>query len=211
MTCMMEKGETMDGHPQALILSGFLGSGKTTVLMRLVEYLRVKHGDTYRIAIIENEIGSASVDSGIIREAGYSVTEMLAGCVCCTLIGQLVPAIERLRAELSPNLVILEATGVAIPATMRESIEKYAGLPARVVTIVDASRWERIRIALEVLLRNQLESADVICINKIDLVDESEIAVVEKSVREMNGSAPIVRMSAEAPADSEDLDQLAGV
>lgn len=200
----------MDEKPRVCILSGFLGSGKTTVLMQLVAHLRTKHDDSYRIAIIENEIGSASVDSSIIREAGYSVTEMLAGCICCTLIGQLVPAIQKLRDELAPDLIILEATGVATPETMRNSIMKYTDLPVRVITIVDASRWEKVRIALELLLRNQLEPADVICINKIDLVDEGRIAEVEHSVREMNAVAPIVRMSAAEPADSTGLDELAG-
>lgn len=200
----------MDEKPQVFILSGFLGSGKTTVLMQLVTQMHAKNDNSYRIAIIENEIGSASVDSSIIREAGYSVTEMLAGCICCTLIGQLVPAIQKLRDELAPNLIILEATGVATPETMRNSIMKYTDLPVRVITIVDASRWEKIRVALEMLLRNQLEPADAICINKIDLVDEDQIAEVERSVREMNAVAPIVRMSAAEPADPADLDNLAG-
>ncbi len=200
----------MDEKPQVFILSGFLGSGKTTVLMQLVTQMHAKNDNSYRIAIIENEIGSASVDSSIIREAGYSVTEMLAGCICCTLIGQLVPAIQKLRDELAPNLIILEATGVATPETMRNSIMKYTDLPVRVITIVDAARWEKIRVALEMLLRNQLEPADAICINKIDLVDEDQIAEVERSVREMNAVAPIVRMSAAEPADPADLDNLAG-
>ena len=205
----MRKANTMEKEPQVLILSGFLGSGKTTVLMRLITYLRETRGDAYRIAIIENEIGSASVDSSIIREAGYSVTEMLAGCICCTLIGQLVPSIQRLCEELSPDLIILEATGVATPETMRDSITKYAGLPVRVVTIVDASRWEKIRIALEMLLKNQVEPADVICVNKTDLVDEAAIAEVERTVREMNETAPIVRMNAAKPPDPADLAKLA--
>ena len=200
----------MDEKPQVFILSGCLGSGKTTVLMQLVTQMHAKNDNSYRIAIIENEIGSASVDSSIIREAGYSVTEMLAGCICCTLIGQLVPAIQKLRDELAPNLIILEATGVATPETMRNSIMKYTDLPVRVITIVDAARWEKIRVALEMLLRNQLEPADAICINKIALVDEDQIAEVERSVRKMNAVAPIVRMSAAEPADPADLDNLAG-
>ena len=200
----------MDRTSRVIILSGFLGSGKTTVLMQLITHLRAKHGDAYRIAIIENEIGSASVDSSIIRDAGYSVTEMLSGCVCCTLIGELVPSIMRMREELAPDLIILEATGVATPETMRNSISKYAKLPVRVVTLVDAARWEKIKIALEILLQGQLEPADVVCINKIDLVDESQIEEVEQSVREMNAKAPIVRMSAATPANPADLDLLAG-
>ena len=204
------RGGTVASKPSVIILSGFLGSGKTTLLMRLVERLRAVRGEAYRIAIIENEIGSASVDSFIIQEAGYSVTEMLAGCVCCTLIGQLVPAINRICDELEPDLVILEATGVAEPAGMRDNVERYARLPVRIVTLVDAARWERIRIPLEILLRSQLEPADAICLNKVDLVDEGALAAVEESVREMNAEAPIVRMSAAGPVDQATLDAILG-
>ena len=200
----------MASKPSVIILSGFLGSGKTTLLMRLVERLRAVRGEAYRIAIIENEIGSASVDSSIIQEAGYSVTEMLAGCVCCTLIGQLVPAINRLCDELEPDLVILEATGVAEPAGMRDNVERYAGLPVRIVTLVDAARWERIRIPLEMLLKSQLEPADAVCLNKVDLVDDGQITSIEESIREMNASAPIVRMSASVSAEPESIDTLIG-
>ena len=200
----------MNDKPNVLILSGFLGSGKTTVLVRLVEHLRAKGGDDYRIAIIENEIGSASVDSSIIQEAGYSVTEMLSGCVCCTLIGQLVPALEKLSAELNPDLVILEATGVATPGSMRDNIAKYGGYDVRIATIVDASRWQRIVLALRILLEGQLEPADVICVNKVDLVDAGVLGDVEREVRSMNASAPLLYVSADKPMAEADLDLIVG-
>lgn len=200
----------MNDKPKVLILSGFLGSGKTTVLVQLINHLREKHGPDYKIAIIENEIGSASVDSNIIQDAGYSVTEMLAGCVCCTLIGQLVPALEKLTNEMKPQLIILEATGVATPSSMRDNIVKYGGHPVRIATLADAARWERIRVALAMLLQNQLEPADVICINKVDLVSDAEVDEAERTIREMNATAPIVRVSAMSPIAPEDLDQLVG-
>lgn len=196
--------------PKVLVLSGFLGSGKTTVLVRLIEHLRAERGDGYKIAIIENEIGSASVDSNVIQDAGYSVTELLSGCVCCTLIGQLVPALEKLSEELGPELIILEATGVASPESMRDNIARYGGNAVRVATLVDASRWERIKVALAMLLQSQLEPADVICINKTDLVDADEVERVEAGVRAMNATAPIVRVSAASPVAAADLELLAG-
>ena len=200
----------MSDKPNVLILSGFLGSGKTTVLLRLIEHLRAKHGSDYRIAIIENEIGSASVDSGVIAEAGYSVTEMLSGCVCCTLIGELIPAISKLANELDPDLIILEATGVATPETMRDNIVKYGGCPVRVVALVDASRWKKTLLALRILLEGQIEPADVICVNKCDLVDEAQLAEVERTVREMNAEAPIVYASAVSTMESADADAIMG-
>lgn len=201
----------MADAPNVIILSGFLGSGKTTVLVRLIEHLRASRGDDYRIAIIENEIGSASIDSNVIEEAGYKVTEMLSGCVCCTLIGQLLPAIEKLSEELHPQLVILEATGIAMPDSMRDNLVKYGGYPVRIVTLADASRWRRIVIALHNLIEGQIEPADVICINKVDLVDENTVEEVEQALREMNGTAPILRVSAESPMRASDLDAILGV
>ena len=200
----------MSNKPNVLILSGFLGSGKTTVLIRLIEHLRAKHGTDYRIAIIENEIGSASVDSSIIQDAGYSVTELLSGCVCCTLIGQLVPALAKLTEELNPDLIILEATGVATPESMRDNISKYGGYDVRVATLVDASRWQRIVLALRILLEGQLEPADVICVNKIDLVDDEAVAEVERGIREMNADAPLIRFSATGSVPASELDQIVG-
>ena len=201
----------MQEKPKVIILSGFLGSGKTTVLVRMIERLREREGAGFRIAIVDNEIGSASVDSSIIQEAGYSVTEMLSGCVCCTLIGQLVPAVQKLTEELDPDLIVLEATGMATPSSMRDNIERYGDCPVRVLTIVDASRWQRIVRALSILLTEQLECADVICVNKCDLADDAQIGEVDAAVREMNASAPIVHASAISPMSAADLDAIAGV
>ena len=200
----------MHEKPKVLILSGFLGSGKTTVLVQIIGHLRAKHGDGYRIAIIENEIGSASVDSSIVQEAGYSVTEMLSGCVCCTLIGQLVPALEKLDDELHPDLIILEATGMATPGTMRDSIVKYGGYPTRIVVVADASRWKRIMLALRILLEGQAESADVFCVNKTDLVGEDVLEEVERDLRAMNDRAPQFRINASGSMDGADLDAIVG-
>ena len=200
----------MGEKQKVMILSGFLGSGKTTLLVQVIEHLRRSRGEGYRIAIIENEIGAASVDSSIIQEAGYSVTEMLSGCVCCTLIGQLVPAIQKLAEDMDPQLIILEATGVATPDTMAANLSKYGGCDVRIVTLVDASRWDRIKRALVMLLQAQIEPADVICVNKVDLVEADAIAVVEQDVREYNATAPIVHSGMGMPLSAADIDLMVG-
>ena len=202
----------MEAKPKVIILSGFLGSGKTTVLVRMIERLREREGAGFRIAIVENEIGSASVDSSIIQEAGYSVTEMLSGCVCCTLIGQLIPALQKLEEELDPHLVILEATGMATPDTMANNLRKYGGYPVRIVTLVDASRWQRIKLALQILLTSQVEPADIVWVNKIDLAEGGSEALVEidADVHAINPDVPIVHVSASEPVDAGLLDTVLG-
>ena len=213
-TIRLEVAETtgvdMQEKPKVIILSGFLGSGKTTVLVRMIERLREREGAGFRIAIVENEIGSASVDSSIIQEAGYSVTEMLSGCVCCTLIGQLIPALQKLEEELEPHLVILEATGVATPDTMANNLRKYGGYPVRIVTLVDAARWQRIKLALSILLTAQIEPADIVCVNKVDLAEADVLDEIDADVRAINSDAPIVHMSASEPVDAELLDRIVG-
>ena len=200
----------MGTKPKVIILSGFLGSGKTTVLVRMIERLRQREGADFRIAIVENEIGSASVDSSIIQEAGYSVTEMLSGCVCCTLIGQLIPALSKLEEELDPHLVILEATGMATPDSMANNLRKYGGYPVRVVTLVDASRWQRIKLALQILLTAQVEPADIVCVNKVDLIEAEALAEIDADVHAINQDVPIVHMSASEPVDAALLDTVLG-
>ena len=201
----------MGAKPNVIILSGFLGSGKTTALVRMIGRLREREGADYRIAIIENEIGSASVDSSIIQEAGYSVTEMLSGCVCCTLIGQLIPALRKLEEELNPQLVILEATGMATPDTLANNLSKYGGYAVRIVTLVDASRWQRIKLALQILLTAQVEPADIVCVNKVDLAEGAEaLAEIDADVHAINPDVPIVHMSASEPVDAALMDTVLG-
>ncbi len=200
----------MEGKPNVIILSGFLGSGKTTALVRMVERLREREGADFRIAIVENEIGSASVDSSIIQEAGYSVTEMLSGCVCCTLIGQLIPALQKLEEELEPHLVILEATGVATPDSMANNLVKYGGYTVRIVTLVDASRWQRIKVALQILLTAQIEPADIVCVNKVDLAEPDVLEEIDADVHAINPDVPIVRLNASEPVDPALLDEIVG-
>lgn len=201
----------MAGRPDVLVLSGFLGSGKTTLLVQLVARLRGRFGEGYVIAIIENEIGAASVDTGIVQEAGYSVTEILSGCVCCTLAGQLIPAMRRLVDDLSPDLIILEATGVASPGPIRENLEQYIGCCARVVTLVDASRWEHLRVPLRALLEGQVAPADVVVVNKSDLASPEQLESVAHDIRTMNDSASVVVASASRGVFSGDLDAITGV
>lgn len=200
----------MADYANVLILSGFLGSGKTTILLKLANHLRKQHGEDYRIAIIENEIGEATIDSDLIGQAGYSVTDMLGGCVCCTLLGQLAPTAAAIQKDLNPNLIIVEATGVAEPRSMAEAIEQGGNFTTRIATLVDASRWQRIRVPLALLLEQQISPAQVICINKVDLVSEADVSQTESDVRKLNEHAPIVRVCAEKELSDVDARLILG-
>lgn len=192
-----------------LILGGFLGSGKTSVLLQLAHYLVDQSSNDQRthVAIIENEIGQIGIDDKVLRQNGYTVKDIFSGCVCCTLNGDLITGIQEIKKMSEPDWVIIEATGVAFPDKIAESISKsLGGLPCRIVTIVDAKRWKRIHIPLANLIEGQLNDANFILINKTDLVDEDELIVIEKELSCLNQSATIYKISGIKPIDKEILE-----
>lgn len=188
-----------------LILGGFLGSGKTSVLLQLAHYLvgQSSVDQKTRVAIIENEIGQIGIDDKVLRGNGYEVRDIFSGCVCCSLNSDLLSGIREIESSVDPDWLIIEATGVAFPDKIAESIFANLGFISQIVTIVDASRWKRIRIPLEYLIEGQLSDAHLILINKTDLVDESELAVVENDLRKLGLRAALYRISGIKPIDEQ--------
>lgn len=191
-------------------MGGFLGSGKTTLLLKLIEGIRQRSDKAIPVAVLENEIGSVGIDDALIASRGYQVSTMLSGCACCTLAGELPEAVMGIERDFAPDLLIIEATGVAVPSTMAENLRKATGASPRVCVIVDASRWRRMRVPLEVLLRQQLRACDVVCLNKADLVDEEELAFVERSLDEYEHGAVRIIMSASDELSGEAISLIMG-
>ena len=209
----------MPRNANVLILGGFLGSGKTTVLLEIARYMRAHSNKETPVAILENEIGEVDIDGAFVNSGGYAVKSLFAGCACCELLGALPEAINGILDDYNPDLLIVEATGVAIPSSMAESISNCAN-NVRTCVLVDASRWKRMRIALERLLRGQLESANVILINKCDLADDATIDQARREALEYAGAAacdgeenssispaakPVVCVSAQAGISDADM------
>lgn len=188
---------------KTVIMGGFLGSGKTTLLLKLIERIRERSDASLPVAILENEIGSVGIDDVLIASHGYQVSTMLSGCACCTLAGELPEAVMEIERDLAPDLLIIEATGVAVPSTMAENLRKATGAYPRICVIVDASRWRRMRVPLEVLLRQQLRACDVVCLNKADLVDADELAFVDRSLDDYEHGATRIVTSASGGLSEE--------
>jgi Putative GTPases (G3E family) len=174
-----------------------LGSGKTSVLLQLAHYLvdsseRIKETT---VAIIENEIGQVGIDDKVLRRNGYEVRDIFSGCICCSLNNDLITGIQDIKSKNDPEWLIIEATGVAYPGGISDSIYNNLRMTARIVTIVDASRWQRIRIPLERLIEGQLSNAQIILINKTDLVDEETLNIIENDVRNLNDKAALYRIN----------------
>ena len=175
------------------VLTGYLGAGKTTLLNRI---LSEQHGKKY--AVIVNEFGEIGIDNDLIIGADEEVFEMNNGCICCTVRGDLVRILDGLMKRKGKfDAIIVETTGLADPAPVAqtffvdEDVQSNARLDA-VVTVVDA-KWlsDRLKDAPEA--KNQIAFADVIVLNKTDLVSKAELAEVEARIRAINPYAKLHR------------------
>jgi G3E family GTPase len=175
------------------VLTGYLGAGKTTLLNRI---LTEQHGRKY--AVIVNEFGELGVDNDLVVDADEEVFEMNNGCICCTVRGDLIRIVAGLMKRRQKfDGIIIETTGLANPAPVAqtffvdESLRAKARLDA-IVTVVDAKNLPA-RLADSAEAAAQIAFADVILLNKVDLVTADELAAVEARVRAINALAPIIR------------------
>jgi G3E family GTPase len=175
------------------VLTGYLGSGKTTLLNRI---LTETHGK--RFAVIVNEFGEIGIDNDLIVDTDEEIFEMNNGCICCTVRGDLIRIIAGLmRRSRAFDGIVVETTGLADPAPVAQTffvddeVRRKTKLDA-IVTVADARHLlEQINRTPEA--QEQLAFADVVLVNKIDLVDESGLATVERRIRRINPYASIHR------------------
>ena len=182
------------------ILTGFLGSGKTTLLKHI---LTAEHGK--KIAVIENEFGEENIDNEIlIQNSNEQIVQMSNGCVCCTIRGDLVEALNQLWEQkknkaISFDRVVIETTGIANPGPvaqtffMDDDVAEHFVLDA-VVTLVDAKHGDH-QLNEHVEAQNQVGFADQIFITKCDVVDESVRKSLRNRIVHMNPKAPIKEIS----------------
>jgi len=175
------------------VLTGYLGAGKTTLLNRI---LSEDHGRKY--AVIVNEFGEIGIDNDLIVESDEEIYEMNNGCVCCTVRGDLIRVLQGLmRRKGRFDAIVVETTGLADPAPvaqtffMDEDVRENSQLDA-VIALVDAKHF-LMRLADSPEAEDQIAFADVLLLNKTDLVDGDELAKVEAVIRRINPNAEIHR------------------
>lgn len=175
------------------VLTGYLGAGKTTLLNRI---LSEPHGKKY--AVIVNEFGEIGIDNDLVVGADEEVFEMNNGCICCTVRGDLIRIIDGLMKRKGKfDAIIVETTGLADPAPVAQTffMDQDVGERARldaVVTVADA-KWLRDQLVEAPEAKNQIAFADVIILNKTDLVTPAELDAVEATIRTLNPAAKLHR------------------
>src|SRR6059058_2466682 len=175
------------------VLTGYLGAGKTTLLNRI---LTEQHGKKY--AVIVNEFGEIGIDNDLVVGADEEVFEMNNGCICCTVRGDLIRIIDGLmRRKGKFDAIIVETTGLADPAPVAQTffVDENVGRRTKldaVVTVADA-KWLKDRLKDAPEAKNQIAFADVILLNKTDLVSNAELAEVEARIRAINPYAKLHR------------------
>lgn len=170
------------------VVTGPLGSGKTTLLRHILDTFPKK------IAILMNEFGEIAIDSKIIQGKNVSMADLGGGCVCCSLLGEFEAAVNEIIDTVDPDNIVVETTGLAEPDALVFDIQESLSTVRLdgVVTVIDADamvkypQWGH-------TTRMQIEGADAILLNKVDLVSESELKAIEDKLRSLNDAAEILR------------------
>ena len=174
-----------------MILTGFLGAGKTTVLNHL---LRAEHG--LKIAVMVNDFGSVNIDSQLIVAVDETAetVNLSNGCICCTIRGDLVKAVLQLiEREEQPDYIIIETSGVTDPIDVVLTLRAINRIKIdSVIAVIDAEQILDVFSEYEVLALNQIGTADLVLLNKVDLVDEEQLANVKALVSRIAPKARIL-------------------
>ena len=168
------------------IITGYLGAGKTTLLKNIIKSIPGK------LAILINEFGEIGIDSTLVKGDNVDMKELLNGCVCCSLTGEFQAAIDEIMEKVKPEMIIVETTGVAEPDAMITNMDDIKGVYLdSVVTVVDADAFLKFP-NLGHTGRVQIESADVLILNKVDLVKSEDMENIRESLLALNSRASVI-------------------
>ena len=183
-----DRDPAMNPRTRITLVTGPLGSGKTTLLRHILATRPAK------IAIVMNEFGEIAIDTKVIEGKNVRIAELGGGCVCCSLLGEFEAAVNEIITRVEPEIIIVETTGLAEPEALVFDIQE--ALPQcrldGVVSLMDADMLVRFP-ELGHTTRLQIEGADILLLNKIDLIKPERIEPLERKLRKINPTAAIVR------------------
>ena len=178
----------------ALVVSGFLGAGKTTLVQHL---LKDAQRQGLRLAIVSNEFGALGIDQALLgNQDSNSYVELEGGCVCCKLSDELVKTLQQLWEEVQPDRIVVETSGVALPFETlinfwRDPVSEWVGDSITVV-VVNAEQVAE-RRDLDGTFEQQVSSADLLIVNKIDLIEADQLDLIEQQLEHMAPGTPLIR------------------
>ncbi len=178
-----------------LLFSGFLGSGKTSLVLRVVQYALEKN---IKVAILVNEIGEVGIDNQLMKQLDMNVWELLGGCICCTLSADLVSTLEQLETDYAPELVIIEPSGAADPRSILMALPFYKGTPFEsqvTISVLDPLRVDMLIEVMTPLITSQIKHANHVLVSKCDLATEEQIEFSHELSQEHNPKASVINYS----------------
>lgn len=191
-----------------VLVIGFLGSGKTSLVLGLAETARAEGRS---VAIVVNEIGEIGVDDILLRRLGLNVWELTNGCICCSLAGDLVETLHQLDRDHAPDLVLVEASGAADPASLVAALPLYRGrdlASTHWLAVLDPLRLPLLYEVMTPLVTSALELADGVVITKRDVATEEELAATEAIVARVRPEARVYRLCLSGASPAPELREL---
>jgi G3E family GTPase len=191
-----------------LLVIGFLGSGKTTFITKLVKGL-IKL-DT-KVAIFVNEIGEMGIDDQLMKQLDLDVWEVMGGCICCTLSPNLIATLQKIDEKHDVDLVIVEPSGAAEPGNILSALPYYKGTPLesiKTISLLDPLRISELYQVLTPLVTKQVERADQMILTKADLATNDQIESAKRIGLEINPAASVSVFSADKPLTQEFLQEV---
>ena len=181
-----------DPRIPVLVVSGFLGSGKTTLVRHLLREAQISGA---RVAVVSNEFGALGIDQALLGEGGEAFVELEGGCVCCQLSDELRDTLQMLKERVRPDRVIVETSGIALPSDTqlqfwREPVSAWVEDDVAVV-VVNADQLAESR-DLQGTFEDQVSSADLLLLNKIDLTPAADLDRLDAMLRDMAPDTPVL-------------------
>lgn len=187
-----------DRKPAVTLITGFLGSGKTTLLNRLLN-----NDDGFRVGVLVNDFGQVNIDAELVVGVEEDQISLANGCICCTIRGDLINAVHRLlKRKDSLDHILVEASGISEPLAIAQTFLKMQSETLLtldgIVALIDAEQFMDLGPKHRLLADAQVKVADLIVLNKVDLVDDKKLALLERVVR---SSVPSARIFSAVRAD----------
>ncbi len=186
------------------ILGGFLGSGKTTFLMKIADHFLDKG---LKVSLLVNEAGTIGVDGATLKSEGYTATELPNGCICCSMAGSMQESLMNIKNDYDPDILIIEPTGIAFSGKVKEAIEiiNYQCEFIRIIGIFDGPRFRLFSEKKKDFYLKQLIDSDVLVMNKMDLTPDD---VKEQATEWMNANIPNVKVIPVTATTGEGIDEV---